>query len=117
MRASIARALVTQPSPLLLDEPFAALDEFTRARSNEELLRLWERQKWTGVFVTHSIREAAFLSDRIIVMSPRPGRVIADVEVPFPHPRASALRDDHSFSDLCADISKQLADAISGDLP
>ena len=117
MRASIARALVTQPSLLLLDEPFAALDEFSRARLNEDLLRLWESQKWTGIFVTHNIREAVFLSDRVIVMSPRPGRVIADVDIPFAHPRTASLRDDHDFSDLCADISRHLADAISGESP
>lgn len=113
MRASIARALLTRPSLLLLDEPFAALDEFTRAQLNEDLLRLWEEQKWTGVFVTHSIREAVFLSERVIVLSPRPGRILADVAIPFPHPRTTELRDDHAFSDLCAEISHSLASALT----
>ena len=111
MRVSIARALVTQPDLMLLDEPFAALDEFTRAQLNEDLLSLWEDHRWTAVFVTHSIREAAYLSDRIVVMSPRPGRIIADVAVPFPHPRRLALRDDHAFTDFCAGIAKTLGDA------
>ena len=113
MRASIARALTTEPDLLLLDEPFAALDEFTRGRLNEDLLSLWQTQHWTGVFVTHSIREAAFLSDRIIVLSSRPGRVVADVSVPFSYPRSVHLRDDHAFTDLCATVSGQMARAIT----
>jgi NitT/TauT family transport system ATP-binding protein len=112
MRVSIARALIMQPDLLLLDEPFAALDEFTRAKLNEDLLALWEDQRWTAVFVTHSIREAAYLSDRIVVMSPRPGRIIADVSVPFPHPRRLALRDDHAFTDFCAGIATTLGEAL-----
>ena len=111
MRVSIARALVTRPSLLLLDEPFAALDEFTRTRLNEDMLRLWKAQKWTGLFVTHSIREAVFLSERVIVLSPRPGRIIADVTIPFAHPRAASLRDDHDFSDVCVTISGHLANS------
>ena len=114
MRASIARALVQQPELLLLDEPFAALDEFTRAQLNDDLLRLWEEQKWTALFVTHSIREAAFLSSRVIVMSPRPGRVVANLSVPFDHPRTSALRNGHPFTDFCADVSQHFAQAMSG---
>ncbi len=113
MRVSIARALVTEPSLLLLDEPFAALDEFTRAQLNEDLLRLWEDQKWTAVFVTHSIREAAFLSERVIVMSPRPGRVVADVAVPFAYPRTAKLRDQHDFTDFSASVSNHLGHAMA----
>lgn len=105
MRTSIARALVSQPSLLLFDEPFAALDEFTRAKLNDELLRLWADQKWTALFVTHSVREAAFLADRILVMSPRPGRIIADLDVPFMHPRTAGLRNEVSYAEFCATVS------------
>ncbi|NKB45076.1 MAG: ATP-binding cassette domain-containing protein [Alphaproteobacteria bacterium] len=114
MRASIARAIVQQPDLLLLDEPFVALDEFTRAQLNEDLLRLWEDQKWTAIFVTHSIREAVFLSNRVLVMSPRPGQVIADLQVPFEYPRQPELRNDHAYADFCASISQQLASSIAG---
>src|SRR5258707_4590324 len=92
MRVSIARALVTDPELLLLDEPFAALDEITRFRLNEDLLRLWEARHWTVIFVTHSVFESAFLSSRVVVMAPRPGRVVADLPVDFAYPRGSALR-------------------------
>jgi NitT/TauT family transport system ATP-binding protein len=112
MRVSIARALIGEPTLLLLDEPFAALDEFNRAQLNEDLLRLWEEQKWSAIFVTHSIREAVFLANRVLVMSPRPGRIISDIEVPFDYPRKDALRNDHAYSDLCASISQQLASSM-----
>src|SRR5208283_4850343 len=92
MRVSIARALATNPRLLLMDEPFAALDEMTRDRLNEEILRLREEQKWTAVFVTHSVSEAVFLSTRIIVLAPNPGRIHAEFPVDFPSPRTGALR-------------------------
>ena len=112
MRVSIARAIVTQPRVLLLDEPFAALDEFTRFQLNEDLLTLWQKNRWTVLFVTHSIREAVFLSERIVVMSPRPGRVVLDKAVTFVAPRTPALRDAHAFTDTCAEIGRSLGNAM-----
>jgi NitT/TauT family transport system ATP-binding protein len=112
MRVSIARAIVTSPQVLLMDEPFAALDEFTRFQLNDDLLTLWQQQRWTVVFVTHSIREAVFLSERIIVMSPRPGRIIADERIDFAAPRTAALRDTHAFTDACARIGAALGSAM-----
>jgi NitT/TauT family transport system ATP-binding protein len=114
MRASIARAIVTRPQLLLMDEPFAALDEFTRFRLNDDLLALWQQNQWTVVFVTHSIREAVFLSQRVIVMSPRPGRVVADVAIEFPGRRDEALRGSHAFADQCARIGQLLRAATTG---
>ena len=108
MRVSIARALVTQPGLLLLDEPFGALDEITRQHLNEELLRLWERDQWTGIFITHNVYEAAFLADRVLVMSARPGRIVADIAVPFEHPRDADLRHQPQFAELARGISEQL---------
>ncbi len=112
MRASIARAMVTGPKLLLMDEPFAALDEFTRAKLNDDLLALWQQNRWTVIFVTHSIREAVFLAERVLVMSPRPGRVIADRAISLAGHRDDALRLSHAFTDQCADISRLLAEAI-----
>ena len=111
MRASIARAIVAKPSVLLMDEPFAALDEFTRFRLNDDLLTLWQANRWTVIFVTHSIREAVFLSERVIVMSPRPGRVVADMPIHFNQPRTAALRNDHAFTDVCARVGAALGEA------
>jgi len=108
MRVSIARALVTNPSLVLLDEPFASLDEFTRSKLNEDLLALWEQHQWTVVFVTHSIREAVFLSDRVAVLSPRPGNLLSTFRIPFSHPRRGNLRNAHEFTDLCGEISSTL---------
>jgi len=108
MRASIARAIVTNPQFLLMDEPFAALDEFTRFRLNDDLRALWKHNQWTVVFVTHSIREAVFLSERVVVLSPRPGKVIADITVDLPSARDARLRAGHEFADQCARISAVL---------
>ena len=91
MRVSIARALVTRPKVLLMDEPFAALDEITRFKLNNDLLELWQRESFTVVFVTHSVFESAFLSQRIAVMTPRPGRIIEDIAVDAPYPRLRRL--------------------------
>ncbi len=113
MRVSIARARVTSPELLLLDEPFAALDEITRFKLNEDLLRLWQAQHWTVVFVTHSVFESAFLSSRVIVMTPRPGRIIADVPIDLGYPRTSGLRTAPHYSELCRTISHRLAEGMA----
>ncbi|HIG55871.1 MAG TPA: ABC transporter ATP-binding protein [Candidatus Latescibacteria bacterium] len=111
MRASIARALATSPELLLLDEPFGALDEITRQRLNEELLRLWQEDRWTGLFITHNVYEAVFLSQRVLVMSARPGQLIADIAIPFDHPRDPNLRSTPEFVLLAETISHQLGEA------
>lgn len=111
MRVSIARALVTRPQILLLDEPFGALDEITRQRLNEELSRLWQEDGWTGLFVTHNVSEAVFLSQRVLVLSARPGRILADIPIPFPYPRSPYLRSAPEFIRLAQGISRQLARA------
>jgi NitT/TauT family transport system ATP-binding protein len=111
MRVSIARALVTEPSLLLLDEPFAALDEITRFKLNEDLLALWQEQNCTIVFVTHSVFESVFLSNRIVVMTKRPGRLFADVAVDLPYPRAGSLRTAPEYGERCRGVSQFLAEA------
>lgn len=103
-RANLARAFVTKSEVLLMDEPFGSLDAMTRQVMQNELLRLVETQKHTVVFVTHQIEEAVLLSDRILVMSSRPGRVKAEVPVPFDRPRDAELRRAQEFQDLCNDI-------------
>lgn len=103
-RVSIARALAVEPDVLLMDEPFAALDAQLRLILQDELLRLWESSKRTVVFVTHSLEEALLLSDRIILMSARPGTVLRDYSVPFARPRGAALRTSSEFAELLADI-------------
>jgi NitT/TauT family transport system ATP-binding protein len=109
MRVSIARAIATDPKLLLMDEPFAALDEFTRFKLNDDLLALWQANRWTVVFVTHSVREAVFLSQRVVVMSPRPGRVAADLTIDLPAARAPELRQTHAFTDECARVTAALS--------
>jgi NitT/TauT family transport system ATP-binding protein len=114
MRASIARSLVTSPDLLLMDEPFGALDEFTRQRLDVELLALWAARKLTVVFVTHSIVEAVFLSTRVVVMAARPGRIVAAVPIDEPHPRSDAFRLTPAFAAQCQHLSKLVADAATG---
>jgi NitT/TauT family transport system ATP-binding protein len=113
MRVSIARALVNAPRLLLLDEPFAALDELTRFRLNEDLLRVWGQQRWTVVFVTHSVFEAVFLSNRILVMTPRPGRIIADLPIDLPYPREATLRTAPAYAERCRAVSAMLNEAAA----
>jgi NitT/TauT family transport system ATP-binding protein len=108
MRASIARALVTNPDVLLLDEPFAALDEITRQRLNGDLLALWARSRFTCVFVTHSVFEAVFLAQRVMVMSARPGRIVADLAIDALAPRAAAWRSEPRYLELCRAASAAL---------
>lgn len=108
MRVSIARALSTHPKVLLMDEPFAALDEMTRDRLNEELLRLRAESRWTGLFVTHSVAEAVFLSDRIIILAAQPGRLAYDLPIHFAAPRNAELRLRDEFEEAVIDVSKKL---------
>jgi NitT/TauT family transport system ATP-binding protein len=117
MRVSIARALVTDPDLLLLDEPFAALDEITRMALNDDLLRLWESRRATVVFVTHSVFESVYLSTRIAVVSARPGRVVADLTVDLPQPRERALRTTPAYAAQCAAVSAHLGEAMAMDAP
>lgn len=112
MRVSIARALVTQPDVLLMDEPFGALDEFTRNKLDADLRRLWDASGVTVVFVTHSIYEAVFLSTRVVMMAPRPGRIVADVAIPEPV-RDETFRLSAEFATHCRDLSTRLHQASS----
>jgi NitT/TauT family transport system ATP-binding protein len=108
MRVSIARALATSPRLLLMDEPFGALDEITRNRLNEELLRLRAEQKWTAFFVTHSVSEAVFLSSRVLIMRARPGRISEEIPIDLPYPRTSSLRSEDAFLRLVGKVSAAL---------
>ena len=107
-RVSIARALSFDPALLLMDEPFGALDEMTRERLNMELLRIWEHSGSTVVFVTHSIAEAVFLSTRVVVMSPRPGRISSVVQIDLPQPRTAATREEPRFFELVTEVREAL---------
>ncbi len=113
MRVSIARALVTDPDLLLLDEPFAALDEITRMALNDDLMRLWESRRPTVVFVTHSVFESVYLSTRIAVMTPRPGHIAAELPVDLPQPRERSLRTSPRYAALCATLSEKLVSAMA----
>jgi NitT/TauT family transport system ATP-binding protein len=115
MRASIARALVTRPRVLLMDEPFAALDEITRARLNDDLIALWQAQGLTVLFVTHSVFEAVYLSQRVLVMSARPGRLIADLAIDLPYPRRAEQRLSAAYAEHCRAVSAALESGYSGE--
>ena len=108
MRVSLARSLTMRPSVFLFDEPFGALDEITRERLNDELLRLFLRERFAGLFITHSVSEAVFLSTRVLVMSGRPGRIVADITVPFDFPRPPDLRFTPEFAVLAGEVSAAL---------
>ncbi len=109
-RVSIARALSFEPKILMMDEPFGALDEITRDRLNEQLQQLWQRERRTVVFVTHSIAEAVYLSTKIVVMSPRPGRIVKIIASPLPDERFLGLRDTQAFMDVAHAVREALAD-------
>lgn len=114
MRASLARALVTEPDLLLMDEPFGALDEFTRHKLDSDIRQLWSERDLTVVFVTHSIYEAVYLSSRVIVMGARPGRVVADLDIEGPYLRDDAFRSSEIFIRQCSHLSQLLAEASGG---
>ena len=116
-RAAIARALAFEPKLLLMDEPFGALDEMTRERMNDELLRIWERTGTTIVFVTHSIPEAVFLSGRVVVMTPRPGRITNLIEIDLPRPRNEATRESEEYFRLVTAVREALRAAHGGTIP
>jgi NitT/TauT family transport system ATP-binding protein len=113
MRTSIARALVTEPRLLLMDEPFAALDEITRFRLNNDLLGLWQALGKTVVFVTHSVFESVYLSQRIVLMTPRPGRVFTEISIDAPYPRDERFRTSADYAGYCRQVSDALAVAIA----
>ena len=113
MRVSLARALVTQPSIMLMDEPFGALDEITRSKLNRDLLTLWQQQGWTVLFVTHNISEAVYLSNRVVVIGAPPGRVVADIPIEAPLPRSEYFRTSHLCNEYCREIWAHLQEAIN----
>lgn len=108
MRASLARSLVMKPRVFLFDEPFGALDEMTRERLNDEVLAIFGREGFAGLFITHSIAEAVYMSTKVLVMSPRPGRIVASFDVPFSYPRSHDLRYTSPFAELCGQVSAAL---------
>jgi NitT/TauT family transport system ATP-binding protein len=114
MRVSLARALVTDPDILLMDEPFAALDEITRFRLNNDLLDLWRNLKKTVVFVTHSVFESVYLSQRVIVMTSRPGRIASEFRIDTPEPRVEDFRMSPGYAGYCREVSKALSPSYSG---
>ena len=115
MRASLARALTMSPDVFLFDEPFGAVDEITRERLNDELLRLFQARHFAALFVTHSVTEATFLASRVLVMSDRPGRILTDLAVPFPYPRRPELRYDPAFAQVTGKIGAALRSESGGD--
>jgi NitT/TauT family transport system ATP-binding protein len=117
MRVSIARALVSQPQVLLMDEPFAALDDITRQRLNVDLLKWWHGQSMAAMFVTHNVAESVFLSQRVLVMGARPGTVIAEVQIEQPYPRDVSFRQTPAFIHYCQTLTKALDEASSVGMP
>ena len=113
MRASLARTLTLEPPVFLFDEPFGAVDEITREHLNEETQTLFQREGFAGLFITHSISEAVFMSTRVLVMSARPGRIVAEFEVPFEYPRSPQVRFMPEFAKLCGEVSQTLRGAHS----
>lgn len=113
MRVSIARALVTEPPVLLMDEPFAALDEFTREKLDDDLIDLWSGQNWTVIFVTHSVYESVYLSERVLVMGARPGRILRDIPIGAPFPRGRAFRESTDYLALCSEVSAALREGMA----
>lgn len=113
MRTSLARSLVLKPSVFMFDEPFGALDEITRERLQDELLRLFVSEGFAGLFITHSIPEAVFLSTRVLCMSSRPGRIIGDFSIPWDYPRNHDLRYSSEFAEMCGKVSGALKEAHS----
>ncbi len=111
MRASLARTLVLDPSMFLFDEPFGAVDEITRERLNDEVIQLFERERFAALFITHSISEAVFLSTRVLVMSARPGSIVASYDIPFDYPRKPELRFEPEFARISGEISASLRGA------
>ena len=114
MRASIARALVTEPQLILMDEPFAALDEITRFKLNNDLLALWQALGRTVIFVTHSVFELVYLSQRIVVMTPRPGRVFTQIAIDAPYPRDEHFRTSPEYAGFCRRVARALGEAMAG---
>ncbi|MCX8998383.1 ABC transporter ATP-binding protein [Rhizobiaceae bacterium BDR2-2] len=114
MRASLARSLALNPTVFMFDEPFGALDEITRERLNDELIALYVREGFTGIFVTHSIAEAVYMSSKVVVMSRRPGRILDVFDIPFAYPRQPELRYEAEFSRLSGAVSRALRHAIEG---
>ncbi|MBP0016091.1 MAG: ABC transporter ATP-binding protein [Cyanobacteria bacterium SBLK] len=112
MRVSIARALVTQPQIMLMDEPFGALDELTREKLNSDLLTLWQEKHWTAIFVTHNIYEAVYLSNRVLVMSSHPGNIFDEVKISVPYPRDEDFRTSTIFNEYCRQVSLKLREAM-----